>query len=74
MARVWQPLQNPDFPATRSRSIIRAKAGSASTTWGQRPMFSEPGDKQPQPDMGVLGPEVQIDDEHPSDGGVNSDE
>ena len=68
MARVWQPLENPAFPATRSRSTIHPNPGNAPTQWGQRPMFSEPGPEQPPPDEGMMQQETRVDAITPVDG------
>ena len=72
MARHWAPLRDPEVAETRSRSISRV--GTVGTQWGQRPMFSEPGEDQPLPEQGVMGPEGRLDDIYPSDGRQSSDE
>ncbi len=71
MARHWAPLRDPTKPLTRSRSII--KTGNAGSQWGQRPMFSEPGEDQLPPEQGIMAPEARLDDIHPSDGRQSSD-
>lgn len=70
MARHWAPLRDPDQPPTRSRSINRR--GSVGNQWGQRPMFSEPGEDQLPPEQGTMPPETQPDDVHPTDERVGS--
>lgn len=72
MARHWAPLRDPTKPVTRSRSII--KAGNVVSQWGQRPMFSEPGEDQLPPEQGSMASEARLDDIHPSDGRQSSDE
>ena len=37
------------------------------TQFGQRPLFSEPGENQPQPTRGALGTEARLDDVVPVD-------
>ncbi len=71
MARHWAPLQDPNKAETRSRSISRV--GTTSDVWGQRPLFSEPGEDQLPPDQGNMGYEGRPDDIHPSDGRESSD-
>ena len=73
MARVWQPLKNPDHPATRSRSTILRHPGHAPTQWGQRPMFSEPGENQPPPEEGLMPQEIRTDAITPMDGRPGSE-
>ena len=70
MARYWEPLRDPEQRQTRSRSITTR--GSVGTQWGQRPMFSEPGPDQPPPEQGSMGPEIRLEDVHPSDERVGS--
>ncbi len=65
MARHWAPLKDPNNPETRSRSINTV--GTTSDQWGQRPLFSEPGNDQPPPEQGSLGTEGRPDDIYPSD-------
>ncbi|KKN09302.1 hypothetical protein LCGC14_1047930 [marine sediment metagenome] len=71
MARHWAPLRDPNKPETRSRSISRV--GTSADQWGQRPMFSEPGEDQLPPDQGNMGYEGRPDDIHPSDGRKSAD-
>jgi len=70
MARHWAPLRNPEQRQTRSRSITTS--GSVGTEWGQRPMFSEPGEDQSPPDQGNIGPEARTNDIHPTDERIGS--
>jgi hypothetical protein len=48
--------------------------GTVGDQWGQRPLFSEPGEDQPLPEQGNMGYEGRPDDIHPSDGRQSSDE
>ena len=72
MARHWAPLRDPSIPETRSRSISRV--GIVGDRWGQRPLFSEPGEDQPPPEQGNVGYEGRPDDVHPSDGRESSND
>lgn len=74
MARHWAPLRNPDVSESRSRSIINMGTGSASSQFGQRPIFSEPGPDQPPPDEGRMGPETRPEDVHLIDKRLGSNE
>lgn len=70
MARHWAPLRDPNKPETRSRNI--GTVGRVGNQWGQRPMFSEPGEDQLPPEQGTIGPEARPDDIHPSDERIGS--
>ncbi|KKM83706.1 hypothetical protein LCGC14_1306600 [marine sediment metagenome] len=71
MARYWAPLRDPNKPEARSHSISRV--GTVGDQWGQRPLFSEPGEDQLPPDQGNIGYEGRLDDIHPSDGRKSAD-
>lgn len=73
MARVWQPLINPEHRGTRSRSTMKTVVSQDQAVWGQRPMFSEPGENQPPPETGRMMSEIQIDSVTPSDGRQGSE-
>ena len=73
MARHWAPLRNPEVPESRSRNTIKSELGSASSQFGQRPLFSEPGPDQPPPEEGKMGPAAVKEDLHSVDRRESSD-
>lgn len=74
MARHWNPLRDPDKTQTRSRSVIDTGFDSANSQFGQRPLFSEPGEDQPAPDADPLTPESKPDSITPTDGQESSND
>lgn len=73
MARHWAPVVPPNTPEIRSRSVIQPLQGIGSAVWGQRPMFSEPGENQPPPEDGRMAPEMQTENTHPIDLSLSAD-
>jgi len=65
--RYWDRARDPDKPESRSRSTVSPGIGPAPSQFGQRPMFSVPGEDQPPPEQGVIGTEARLDPVVPTD-------
>lgn len=59
--RYWDRPVDPDKPTTRSRSTVHGSLTPAPSQFGQRPMFSVPGEDQPPPAQTMIGTEARLD-------------
>ena len=65
--RYWDRAIDPDKAESRSRSTIQSVLSPVPSQFGQRPMFSVPGEDQPPPDQTMMGTEARLDPVVPGD-------
>ncbi len=65
--RYWDRVKDPNKPESRSRSVVRSVLSPVPSQFGQRPMFSVPGEDQPPPDQEMIGTEARLDPVVPID-------
>jgi len=70
--RMQDRLVDPDRPQGRQHGTVKLGPDEARSQWGQRPLFSIPGEDQPPPVQMGLGPEATRDPPIPEDRSVGS--
>ena len=65
--RYWDRAKDPNKPESRSRSTVQPVLSPVPSQFGQRPMFSVPGEDQPPPDQSMMGTESRLDPVVPED-------
>ncbi len=65
--RFWDRAKDPNNPESRSRSTVHSVLSLVPSQFGQRPMFSVPGEDQPPPDQTMMGTEARLDPVVPED-------
>lgn len=65
--RYWDRAKDPDRGESRSRSTVHSVSSPAPSQFGQRPMFSVPGENQPPPAQATMGTEARLDPVVPTD-------
>ena len=70
--RYWDRAKDPNKPESRSRSTVQPVLSPVPSQFGQRPMFSVPGEDQPPPDQSMMGTESRLDPVVPEDNSQGS--
>ncbi len=70
--RFWDRAKDPDKPESRSRSTVTPVSSPVPSQFGQRPMFSVPGENQPPPEQAMMGTESRLDPVVPVDNSEGS--
>ena len=65
--RFWDRAKDPNKPESRSRSTVQSVLSPVPSQFGQRPMFSVPGENQPPPAQSMMGTEARLDPVTPTD-------